>query len=89
MQAPSCFADIAEALEAAQDFIYICGWSVHPETRLTRSGATGGVKLGELLKRKAAERVTVCVLVRFFSSAVHFTQAPGAGGFYCGHDGRI
>jgi hypothetical protein len=60
----SCFSDIAEALSAAQDFIYICGWSMHPETRLTRSGSSGGERIGELLKRKAAEKVTVCLLVR-------------------------
>jgi phosphatidylserine/phosphatidylglycerophosphate/cardiolipin synthase-like enzyme len=67
VQVRSCFADMVEALENARDFIYITGWSMHPETRLTRRGGTEGVKIGELLKRKAEEKVSVCLLVRAFS----------------------
>lgn len=63
-QVRSCWADMVAAIEAAQDFIYITGWSMHPETRLLRQGASGGVRIGELLKRKAAQKVNVCLLAR-------------------------
>lgn len=64
MQVRSCWDDIVEALMGAEDFIYICGWSMHPETRLKRDRHGNGVTVGELLKQKAAEKVNVCLLVR-------------------------
>jgi hypothetical protein len=63
VQVRSCWTDIAEAIEAAKDFIYITGWSMHPHTRLTRDEADGGITIGDLLKQKAASRVCVCLLV--------------------------
>ena len=64
MQVRSCWDDIVGALEAAQDFIYVCGWSMHPDTRLQRDRGGAGVTVGELLKQKAADKVNVCLLVR-------------------------
>lgn len=66
MQVRNCWEELVCALQQAEDFIYIVGWSMHPQTRLTRTGpdGAGGKTIGELLKQKALNRVTVCLLVR-------------------------
>ena len=66
MQVRNCWEEVVCALQQAEDFIYIVGWSMHPSTRLTRTGPddAGGLTIGELLKAKAQARVNVCLLVR-------------------------
>eukprot|EP00892_Ulva_mutabilis_P001866 jgi/Ulvmu1/11680/UM008_0090.1 len=61
----NCWEELVCALREAEDFIYITGWSMHPETRLTRTGHLGadGQTIGELLKQKAQDRVNVCLLI--------------------------
>lgn len=65
VQVRNCWEELVCALQQAEDFIYIAGWSMHPETRLTRTGdaGAGGVTIGDLLKAKAQARVNVCLLV--------------------------
>jgi hypothetical protein len=58
----SCWDDITQSIRDAQDFIYITGWSIYPWLALQRPG---GVSMGELLKQRADEGVTVCMLVRY------------------------
>ncbi|KAK7078978.1 hypothetical protein SK128_002386 [Halocaridina rubra] len=53
--------DIAEAIEKAQKFIYIVGWSVKTDISLLRDGENEN--LGDILKRKADEGVRVMVMV--------------------------
>lgn len=62
----NCWEELVCALREAEDFIYIVGWSMHPGTRLTRTGPSSadGETIGELLKQKAQDRVNVCLLVR-------------------------
>ena len=76
-QVRSCWTDIARAIEGARDFVYITGWSMHPNTRLTRHGGDEGVEIGALLKRKAAEKVCVCLLVRRPAVTPARTLPPG------------
>jgi hypothetical protein len=63
VQVRSCWTDIAEAIEAAEELVYITGWSMHPGTRLIRNGGHDGIAIGTLLKQKAASKVNVCLLV--------------------------
>lgn len=53
---------MAAALQDARDFIYICGWAMHPDTRLTRPGATEGVQIGALAQ--LSERLAFAVPAR-------------------------
>ncbi|CAN1343061.1 Phospholipase D alpha 2, partial [Linum perenne] len=66
-RAHRCWEDIFDALTNARHLIYISGWSVYTEITLVRDPnrpkAGGDVKLGELLKKKADEGVTVLLLV--------------------------
>eukprot|EP00668_Euglena_longa_P033151 GGOE01042678.1.p1 GENE.GGOE01042678.1~~GGOE01042678.1.p1 ORF type:complete len:644 (-),score=227.81 GGOE01042678.1:277-2208(-) len=57
--------EVYRRVEEAQHFIYIAGWSVWSALHLVREGpqAAGSLTLGELLKKKADEGVTVLVLV--------------------------
>ncbi|GBG62241.1 hypothetical protein CBR_g29848 [Chara braunii] len=61
--------DLYKAILDAKHLIYITGWSVYTEIRLIRDEkrgiheGSGHVRLGELLKRKAAEGVRVLLLV--------------------------
>uniref|UniRef100_A0A7S2SC01 phospholipase D n=1 Tax=Mucochytrium quahogii TaxID=96639 RepID=A0A7S2SC01_9STRA len=77
--ARSCWNDLYACLEAAEQFICCCGWSVNPDTRLVRTGAGHESKLtfGEMLKKKASEGVLVYVMVwddlssnRFFKTGM-------------------
>ncbi|GAV80759.1 LOW QUALITY PROTEIN: C2 domain-containing protein/PLDc domain-containing protein/PLD_C domain-containing protein, partial [Cephalotus follicularis] len=62
-----CWEDIFDAITNAKHLIYITGWSVYTEITLVRDQKRpkegGGVKLGELLKRKADDGVAVLLLV--------------------------
>ena len=49
-----CWRDLYDAIKAAQKFIYITGWSVHPECKLVRDKPERET-IGELL-REAADR---------------------------------
>ncbi|CAK9165288.1 unnamed protein product [Ilex paraguariensis] len=60
--------DVYRALEGAKYLIYIAGWSFNPKMVLVRDPQTEipharGVKLGELLKRKAEEGVAVRIML--------------------------
>ncbi|KAG6395738.1 hypothetical protein SASPL_141862 [Salvia splendens] len=60
--------DVYNAIDGAKHLIYIAGWSFNPRMALVRDPETDvpharGVKLGELLKRKAEEGVAVRVLL--------------------------
>ncbi|XP_059643278.1 phospholipase D alpha 4 [Cornus florida] len=60
--------DVYKALDGAKHLIYIAGWSLNPKMALVRDPQTDiphalGVKLGELLKRKAEEGVSVRVMI--------------------------
>lgn len=59
-----CWEDIFHSLCNARHLIYIAGWSVHTGIALVRDPLTGaGIKLGDLLKKKADEGVTVLMLL--------------------------
>ncbi|XP_011039694.1 PREDICTED: phospholipase D alpha 1-like [Populus euphratica] len=66
-EAHRCWEDIFEAISDAKHLIYITGWSVYTEITLIRDPNRrkpgGELKLGELLKKKAEEGVTVLMLV--------------------------
>ena len=54
----SLWETLYQAIQEAQHFIYITGWSVDTEITLLRDrplGSEGFVKVGELLKQKADE----------------------------------
>lgn len=65
---PRLWEDLYKAITEAKHFIYVAGWSVNVTITLVRDpermipGAEG-VTIGELLKRKAEEGVTVLVMV--------------------------
>jgi phospholipase D1/2 len=63
-----CWEDIFDAISNARHLIYITGWSVHTKITLIRDNQArvekgDGITLGELLKMKANEGVTVLMLV--------------------------
>ncbi|KAI3803373.1 hypothetical protein L1987_31524 [Smallanthus sonchifolius] len=60
--------DVFVAIEGAKHLIYIAGWSFNPNLILVRDLETEipharGVKLGEVLKRKAEEGVAVRIMI--------------------------
>ncbi|XP_050232352.1 phospholipase D alpha 4 [Mercurialis annua] len=60
--------DVYRAIDGAKHLIYIAGWSFNPKMALVRDPGTSlrharGVKLGELLKRKADEGVAVRIMI--------------------------
>lgn len=61
----SCWTEIYDAISAAHKFVFLTGWSVHPDIMLTRGAASGEPKftLGDLLKAKARQGVDVRLLV--------------------------
>ncbi|KAL1212636.1 Phospholipase D alpha 3 [Cardamine amara subsp. amara] len=62
-----CWEDIFDAIWDAKHLIYIAGWSVSTNITLIRDPNRprpgGDLKLGELLKKKANDNVTVLMLV--------------------------
>ncbi|XP_022685448.1 phospholipase D beta 1 isoform X1 [Setaria italica] len=57
-----CWRDVYDAISQARRLIYITGWSVFHTIHLVRDG-TGGMPLGDLLRRKSQEGVRVLLLV--------------------------
>ncbi|OEL37519.1 Phospholipase D beta 1 [Dichanthelium oligosanthes] len=57
-----CWRDVYDAVSHARRLIYITGWSVFHTIHLVRDG-TGGMALGDLLRRKSQEGVRVLLLV--------------------------
>jgi hypothetical protein len=59
------FEDIHNSILNAQQIIYITGWSVNTSMRLKRTSEDeySQLTLGELLKLKAQEGVTVCIIL--------------------------
>ncbi|TYG60025.1 hypothetical protein ES288_D07G034400v1 [Gossypium darwinii] len=66
-QVHRCWEDIFDAIYNAKHFIYITGWSVYTKITLIRDPRRpkpgGDLTLGELLKEKAKQGVTVLMLV--------------------------
>lgn len=60
--ARSCWSEMYNAILGAQKVVYISGWSVITSLRLVREPRES-LTLGELLKQKANEGVTVSVLI--------------------------
>ncbi|KAI5019991.1 hypothetical protein ZWY2020_044879 [Hordeum vulgare] len=59
-----CWEDVFEAISNARRMVYIAGWSVNTDVALVRDPRKpSSGTLGELLKRKAAEGVSVLMLV--------------------------
>ncbi|KAI5019709.1 hypothetical protein ZWY2020_044597 [Hordeum vulgare] len=58
-----CWRDMYTAIIQARRLIYITGWSVFHTIRLVRDGAGKVPSLGDLLKMKSQEGVTVLLLV--------------------------
>ncbi|XP_068187570.1 phospholipase D2 [Antennarius striatus] len=57
------FADLADALEQAQEEIFITDWWLSPEVFLKRPATDNYWRLDEILKRKAEQGVKVCILL--------------------------
>ncbi|KAJ4839320.1 Phospholipase D [Turnera subulata] len=66
-EAHRCWEDIFDAITSAKHLIYITGWSVYTKITLIRDPSRpkpgGDMTLGELLKKKADEGVTVLMLI--------------------------
>ncbi|KAJ4838131.1 hypothetical protein Tsubulata_051173, partial [Turnera subulata] len=66
-EAHRCWKDIFDAIINAKHLIYITGWSVYTKITLIRDPSRpkpgGDMTLGELLKKKADEGVTVLMLI--------------------------
>ena len=62
-----CWIDVSNAIMNATKFIYITGWAVWPELKMVRTYYEGDqwqdLTLGEMLKMKANQGVTVCIMV--------------------------
>ncbi|KAL2493228.1 Phospholipase D epsilon [Abeliophyllum distichum] len=74
--------DIYKAIEGAKYLIYIAGWSFNPKMALVRDQRTDiprarGVKLGELLKKKAEEGVAVRIMLWDDETSLPFIRNKG------------
>lgn len=62
-----CWIDVSKAIMGATELIYITGWAVWPELKMVRTNHEGDmyqdITLGEMLKKKAEEGCTVCIMV--------------------------
>ncbi|XVF34658.1 hypothetical protein REPUB_Repub18cG0077600 [Reevesia pubescens] len=76
-----CWEDIFTAISNAKHFIYIAGWSVYAKITmirdLKRPKPDGDLTLGELLKKKANEGVSVLMLVWDDRTSVEFLKKDG------------
>merc|ERR1711981_1011334 len=79
-----CWYDLFQAIQNAQKFIYITGWSVYTEIQLVRGedDPEGLSNVGNLLKSKAEEGVRVILLV--WNEKLSTDVLPG--GFMGTHD---
>ncbi|KAL5538519.1 hypothetical protein UlMin_045122 [Ulmus minor] len=59
----SCWDDIFDAISQARHLIYIGGWSFYHKVKLLRGKNAEESMLGDLLKKKALEGVTVLLLL--------------------------
>eukprot|EP00096_Caligus_rogercresseyi_P003408 TRINITY_DN1636_c0_g1_i1.p1 TRINITY_DN1636_c0_g1~~TRINITY_DN1636_c0_g1_i1.p1 ORF type:complete len:786 (+),score=221.15 TRINITY_DN1636_c0_g1_i1:88-2445(+) len=79
---PRAWIDVYNAIQKAQRFIYITGWSVATGINLVRDNpeidSEGDSNVGELLKRKAEEGVTVLILI--WSEKLSSEENPGLMG---------
>ncbi|GLT43631.1 hypothetical protein SLA2020_175680 [Shorea laevis] len=75
-QTGRCWEDIYNAISDARYFIYIAGWSLYTEIVLVRNETTG-IKLGDLLKKKAKDGVKVLLLVWDDRTSVNVLQEAG------------
>ena len=72
--ATRCWRDLYDAIDQAEKFIYITGWSVWTNVRLLRGeeDEEGDIShLGELLKRRVEEGVRVLVMIWNDRSSLH------------------
>ncbi|KAL4368286.1 hypothetical protein GQ457_05G025030 [Hibiscus cannabinus] len=74
--------DVYKAIEGAKHLVYIAGWSFNPSMALVRDPETNipharGVKLGELLKRKAEEGVAVRIMLWNDETSLPFIKNQG------------
>eukprot|EP01088_Endostelium_zonatum_P020067 TRINITY_DN7221_c0_g1_i1.p2 TRINITY_DN7221_c0_g1~~TRINITY_DN7221_c0_g1_i1.p2 ORF type:complete len:393 (-),score=103.90 TRINITY_DN7221_c0_g1_i1:1532-2710(-) len=60
--AEETWRDLLPAIQQAQKFIYIMGWSVWTDLIINREGGNN-LNLGQILIQKADQGVTVCVMV--------------------------
>ncbi len=84
-QPTRCWEDVFEAISNARFLIYITGWSVYTEITLVRDPrrpipGSEGVTLGELLKKKANEGVTVNLLVWDDRTSIEYVHPAGIMG---------
>ncbi|KAI5061954.1 hypothetical protein GOP47_0022493 [Adiantum capillus-veneris] len=76
-EAGRCWEDISDAISAARIFIYIAGWSVFTDISLRRRGSAVAESIGDLLKRKADEGVTVAMLVWDDRTSISYIKPQG------------
>ncbi|KAH1240193.1 hypothetical protein AAZX31_07G009700 [Glycine max] len=74
--------DVYKAIEGAKYLVYIAGWSFNPMMVLVRDPLTEiprarGIKLGELLKKKAEEGVAVRVMLWDDETSLPFVMNKG------------
>ncbi|KAK4269260.1 hypothetical protein QN277_022444 [Acacia crassicarpa] len=74
--------DVYKGIDGAKYLVYIAGWSFNPQMVLVRDPETEiphalGIKLGELLKRKAEEGVAVRVMVWDDETSLPFIKNKG------------
>ncbi|XP_072950499.1 phospholipase D alpha 4 [Typha angustifolia] len=74
--------DVFKAIDGAQRLIYIVGWSLNPNIVLVRDPKTKiaralGVKLGELLRRKAEEGISVRIMLWDDETSLHMVKNQG------------
>ncbi|QCE02265.1 phospholipase D alpha 4-like isoform X2 [Vigna unguiculata] len=74
--------DVYKAIEGAKYLVYIAGWSFNPMTVLVRDPHTEipharGIKLGDLLKKKAEEGVAVRVMLWDDETSLPFVKNKG------------
>lgn len=79
-QATTCWKDLYQAINNAQKFIYITGWSVYTAIQLVRGDddPDGESNVGELLKKKDAEGVKVLLMV--WNEKLSTESSPGLMG---------
>jgi phospholipase D1/2 len=77
------FADISAAIQQAQHFIFIAGWSFHPLVRLTPHEWDGGKCVGELLIDKAASSEDLLIAIHTWDHTVGIPDPQNdSGGKY-------
>ncbi|XP_061375445.1 phospholipase D alpha 1-like [Gastrolobium bilobum] len=76
-----CWEEVFDAIYKAKHMIYIAGWSVYTEItlirELSRKKPGGDLTLGELLKMKAGDGVTVLMLVWDDRSSIKLLKKDG------------